>query len=484
MKLENIINIFNNEKYNNIIRIVSIVLFAFISLYHVIIHVPFFDEINAWNIAQNFKPWEISEITKHEGHLCLWYFLLMPFAQNDIGFPVAMKLINWSFVFGAVLLLWFKAPFNNLIKILITFALPIKVFYIHARCYGIGIFLLFCLCSFYKDRLKHPYLYVLMLLLIGNTSIMALIAAFCLGLCFLYDLNDGVKNKIITAKDVVLIISICIMGAIGILFQLCNFVVPVYSNNTFDYAQQLYIFFVLLCHPFQMLLLFCYLWLLAFAWKFFEKEKRPFWFLALSTYMYMLLFCGIYRVAYWHLMFLFISIVIALWMYLSEHKISNSFQKRYLVVFGLMFISLLSYPGRYDSGGFHSGITYYLQTHIKQYQNSKIFMFPTDSSSIGIVPEMRKYGYNFYDCYGNSYSSKEAYINQWKKEPDVDFEAISKLLKKGEKAYAFVSISQPHFDKKKLFESKVILNKHKHPELQIKSIGHRFNVYIWEIVKR
>lgn len=485
MKYSNIINTINNKKYGNIIRILSITFFVIISLYQVVTHVPFFDEINAWNIAAYLKPSEIFEITKYEGHLFIWYFLLKPFAQYDIGFPISMKIINWIFVFGAVLILWFKAPFHYLIKAFITFSLPIKVFYIHARCYGIGIFLLFSLCSLYKDRLKHPYLYACLLLLIGNTSVMALVVAFCLGLCFLYDLNDGVKNNIITKKDVVLIISICTTGAIGILFQLCNFVMPAYSDSTFDYAKHLHIFFVSLCHPLQVLLLFCYLWLLAFAWKFFEKNKRPLLFLALSTYMHMLIFCGIYRSAYWHFMFLFVNIITALWLYLSEHKISNSFQKRYLAIFCLMFISMLSYPGRYDAAGFHSGITYYLQTHIQEYKNNKIFLFPTDSSSIGIVPEMRKYGYKFYDCYGNPYGSKNLYINQWRG-PDVDFDAITKLLKKGEKAYVFVSISSPHFDKKDLFNSKILIYKYKHkkPDLKITPMRHIYNVYIWEIIKK
>ena len=487
--IKNIINtwtkIFGEKRTNNIIMYCSLIVFIIVSLYGVINHIPFFDENNAWNIASYLKPSEIFEITRYEGHLFIWYFLIKPFAQYDIGYPIAMKLINWAFCLGAVILLWFKAPFNSIIKIFITFSLPIYVFYMHARCYSIGIFFLFLLCVFYKNRLKRPYLYAFLLILIANTSVMAAVLAFAFGVCWLYDLARGIRTGEITKKNLLITLGICLIGAIIVLAQLCKFSIPAYSSNTFDYAKHLYIFFVLLCKPQTILLLFCYLWLLASAWKFFEKDKKPFWILTISTYILFLIFCGVYRCAYWHFMFLFINIILALWIYLKENPITNNFQIRYLIIFCLMFISMISYPGRYNAEGFHNGITTYLKTH-NEYQNHKIFLFPTDSSVIGIVPTFRKFGYEFFDCYGNSYKSLQLYKQQWSSGPDVDFDKIYELLHPREKAYVFVSISLPHIDKHKLFENKVFLYnyKTKGKKLKIKPMGHKFNVYIWEIEKK
>ena len=120
-------NLISSKTLNNIIMFVSIIIFATFSLYKALNHVPFFDEINAWNIAAYLKPSEIFEITRHEGHLFIWYFLLMPFAKNNIGFPVAMQLINWFFVIGSIIILWWKAPFNNFAKLLITFSMPFSI---------------------------------------------------------------------------------------------------------------------------------------------------------------------------------------------------------------------------------------------------------------------------------------------------------------------------------------------------------------------
>ena len=458
-------------------------MFIFFSLYQVLTHVPFFDEVNAWNIAAYLKPSEIFEITRHEGHLFIWYFILKPFAQNDLWYPYSMQIINWLFAFGAILLLWYYSPFNTITKMFITFSLPVKVFYIHARCYSIGIFLLFLLCVLYKNRLKHPICYSILLVLIANTSIMAGILAFSLGLCFIYDLAKAKSEKIITNKDISLSVGICLVGAVVVILQLCNFSIPYYSNQTFDYGKHLMQFYLRdydQILPF--LLLFCHLWLLILAWKFFEKNKLPFIFLSLSTYICLFLFLNIYRSSFWHFMFLFLALIISMWMYLSEYKINDNFQKRYYAVFTILFVLLTFYQYKGEVVGAQSAILDYLQNSGGIYKNHKIFMYPTDSSVIGIVPILQKENYLFYDCLGNSYKSVELYRHQWDT-PKVDFDKMLGMLKNGETAYVFVSVARPHELMNENFSDYVTIYKHKNKNVNIKLLKREYNVFIWKLTK-
>lgn len=472
-----------NLDIENIFKILTLVIFIAFSLYQVLTHVPFFDEINAWNIASYLKPSEIFEITRREGHLFIWYFLIKPFAQNDILYPYSMQILNWLFAVFAIIILWQKSPFNTLTKIFITFSLPIKVFYIHSRCYSIGLLLLFILCMMYKNRLKHPIWYSILLVLTANTSLMAGILAFCLGLCFIYDLYRGKSKNILTTKEIFWVVGICLTGAVVVILQLYNFVIPYYSANTFDYEKHFIQFYV--GNPNKMLslsLLSCHLWILALAWKFFEKTKLPFIFLTLSTYFYILLFLGIYRSSFWHFMFLFVAIIISLWIYLAEHDVTNDFQKRYLVVFTFMFVFLTFYHYRGEIVGAHMTFLEDIQRHSNIYKEHKIFMFPTDSSVIGIVPVLRKSNYKFYNCLGNSYKSVQLYKHQWD-EPKVDFDNMLKLLKEDESAYVFVSVAPPHDEANDAFNRYVTLYKYKNKKSDIKLLKRKYNVYIWKITK-
>ena len=104
--------------------IIAIFLFAIITLLRVFNHIPWYDEAHAWTIAEQLNPVDMFWYVKSEGHLFLWSLLLMPFAKTNFLYPNSMLLLNWIFCLGAVCLLWWKAPFNNWIKFLITFSFP------------------------------------------------------------------------------------------------------------------------------------------------------------------------------------------------------------------------------------------------------------------------------------------------------------------------------------------------------------------------
>ena len=67
------------------------------------------DEIHAWNIAANFGFIDIIRLMRSEGHTFIWFMLMKPFCGGSI---FAIKWLNWTFTFSAVLLMWNFAPFK------------------------------------------------------------------------------------------------------------------------------------------------------------------------------------------------------------------------------------------------------------------------------------------------------------------------------------------------------------------------------------
>ena len=44
------------------------------------------DEANVWLMARELTPWELLGEIKYQGHPCLWYLLVMPFAKAGLPF--------------------------------------------------------------------------------------------------------------------------------------------------------------------------------------------------------------------------------------------------------------------------------------------------------------------------------------------------------------------------------------------------------------
>ena len=177
------------------------------------------DEIHAWNIATYFNLIEIIRLMNAEGHSFVWFYVIKPLTYFDNLF--LMKVVNWLFACAAIIFMWIKAPFNVTNKVLISFSYPFLLLYpAIARCYSIGIFFLFLLCSLYNNRLKHPCLYSILIFIAANTSLMAAIPALILGFMFGCEL---IKRKIVKPA------LILILAPISLLIQWLHPIIPDYG---------------------------------------------------------------------------------------------------------------------------------------------------------------------------------------------------------------------------------------------------------------
>ena len=137
---------------NNKMFLGCILLYSIVTLWRLFDHTPWFDEAHAYTIAEQLSFFEIIKYVKDEGHFFIWQLLLYPFAKLHL-YPYPMLLLNWLFCTAALILMWMKAPIDNRIKVLITFSAPIIWCYaLIARCYSLGILLLFILIISQQEK--------------------------------------------------------------------------------------------------------------------------------------------------------------------------------------------------------------------------------------------------------------------------------------------------------------------------------------------
>lgn len=197
--------------------VVVLAIWSFITIIRILNHIPWFDEARAWTIAEELSFLEIIKLMKVEGHLPIWYLLLMPFAKTHFHYPYPMQFLNWIFCLLALIVLWKKAPFPNFLKVFITFSFPfLAVYSVYARCYAIGILLLFLLTVLYRQKLERPILYSVLLVLCANTSVMALFGATAFGILFLYDFFRT-KQKL---RNLIVPIILFMVGVTFVLWSL------------------------------------------------------------------------------------------------------------------------------------------------------------------------------------------------------------------------------------------------------------------------
>ena len=126
------------------------IVWVLVTLLRVAFHQPWYAESHAYMLAQNYSILDLIAEMRVEGHLLIWYLLIMPFAKLKLWYPYPMLIINWIFAFVALLLMWKKAPFHPVTKAIITFSYPfLAELPVVARCYSIGVMLLVIITSLY-----------------------------------------------------------------------------------------------------------------------------------------------------------------------------------------------------------------------------------------------------------------------------------------------------------------------------------------------
>lgn len=318
----------------NLIAIICLVLYSIITISHILNHVTWFDEAHAWTIAEQLNFVDMFNYVKNEGHFFIWQALLYPFAHSHlIPYPYPMQALNWIFCTMALILMWWKAPFNNWIKTLITFSFPFLCCYsVLARCYSIGILLLFALAALYENKLKCPKTYALLLILCANTSVMALIGATAFGVLFLYDFIRNYEKN-----DKIWVYVILSFGALLVLYQLFNigYFEPISLNRKPHISVRIFrnsfinghlIINCLLTGLFSIPLL-----------RYFYENKKSLFFISFTYAILLIFLMAVYGGSFWHSYFFYIFLIIALWI----NNDVNNLKIKHFAIITFAIISLI-----------------------------------------------------------------------------------------------------------------------------------------------
>lgn len=288
------------------------------------------DELHAYDISLHFSIPEIFRLMRSEGHAFVWFLIMKPFAY--FNFAMGIKIINWIFAFSALFVMWKFAPFNSLIKILITFSEPmLNIYPISARCYAIGVLGLFLIAAMYKKRLKNPYLYAALIFFTANTSLMAAIPALIFGVYFCIEIIKEKKNY---SAIIILLLTLVFLAV-----QWHNPIIPNYQRSMTFYGKiNDFIFGNMPFSGHRKSITALYSVLLLSAVLFFKNNFKIllFWLFSFAAYQYIFYFvyCGDMR----HFYFWYISLIILFWI---GYDIPSKKMYRNIFLVSFSLISLL-----------------------------------------------------------------------------------------------------------------------------------------------
>lgn len=383
------------------LMIVVLVLFCAITIPIMLNHYPWYDEAHAWCLSDTMNFTNFTEILKCEGHFILWYLVLMPFAKFNFAYPYSMLCINWLFYFLAMIIMWKKAPFNNITKIIITFSwISICYFPIVARCYSLGILLLFITCSLYNKQLKKPILYSLAMVLTAHTTLMNAFAIVPLSIIYFYNL---IKNRFQLKKQHIISVFILLIGAIlWIAPFIKGYGPPGLLASQIVHPQNLLKLFSL--NHYLLGFLFVITWGILFT---FTNNKIKFW-LLLVTAEFIFFHSFIYNVNPHLGIYLFVYLIVATWLTPKFYEINKK-----TIVFLVFFASILFMNQGYC---FKYILETFDQREIANYLNKlpgKKFLYIYWGNYSDVLPYLKRDKYIAFGIHDNvpmSYESIKRYI--------------------------------------------------------------------------
>ena len=380
--------------------IMTFLLWGLITVLRIAFHQAWFDEAHAYMLAQNYSLIELISKMNDEGHLFVWYLLIMPFAKLKLWYPYPMQILNWLFVLIALIIMWRKAPFNDVTKFAITFSYPfLAQLPVLARCYSVGVLFLFVLVSMYKNSIKYPVAYAISLIICANTSLMALFGVFPLGLLFAYDMIKATLRNEVSKRNFIISSSICIAGVVLVLWQIGGAVSYSVPTNMHDFSSQFtkYFYFsgkYMLANFYNEIInagLFLYTIVLLFI-----KDKRILFFW-LFTYFAML-YCFLFRYAgaSQHYVFFTIYIMLAYWMLFNKVEKNMKSVVVAEILLCLMFVGQIFSPAVKNDVffGFKAKTMADKMLTIDNMKNSRVILFLPKAESV--VPYMENTGTEFY----------------------------------------------------------------------------------------
>lgn len=429
-------NLLKNK--NLLFKILWFLFYSILLFYVARTHEPWFDEAQSWMISSNFE----FSILQSEGHPCLWYLLEGLFIKCGLTYeyvwviPFSLSVIS-SFIFI------FFVKLDNKIKFL--FLLTPTILYFgncFARSYSLIILLVILLMVVYPNRLKHPYIYGLILLLLINTHVLI---CGLVGALLLIDLYGLWKNR---EESLLVNLTISIIGIVLLVLQLYKCIGV--NGDVLVSADGRYLLFLSLfitdslelqtkCKLFELIF---FLTISALIYKLFKNRQYKMILLLLFPYLYLLIICSfIYGNGFMNHMSVIVLVSI-----LFTFLVLNTKTDCYNFYFIIIFSSLIYASGcyiyddyRYDYSGSYEAYKY-IEENVPI--GSSIYCY-----SIKLCTTLKPYdvknNYNFIDYKTNEeiFYVKHHLMTYYCSEVNVNYDRAIKYyiedlkLKKASKCY-------------------------------------------------
>ena len=177
---------------------ICIGLYFILNLIFFLHHEPYRDEANVWLMAKYLSPIELLQEIHYQGHPCLWYLLVMPFAK--IGLPYrTIEVISFTIMSISAVIFVQKSKLIGIAKIACLFSPIFLYFYpVIARGYCLIILLLILVAIVYPNRFHKPVLYGLLLGLLVQADTISVGLAGGLSIAWL---TESLLQSFITKKN-------------------------------------------------------------------------------------------------------------------------------------------------------------------------------------------------------------------------------------------------------------------------------------------
>ena len=186
-----------NKRKEIIVILILMGIYLIINGIFLVGHEHWRDEANVWLVARDNTPFEVIKEIRWQGHPCLWYFIVMPFAK--LGFPFeTISVLSYLFMTTVACIFMLKAPFHMITKTICLFS-PIFTYYypVVARNYCVLVLLLLLLAHFYPKRNEKSILYGVLLGLLVQADTLGLVVSGFISLMWLWEcVYTSVKKKI------------------------------------------------------------------------------------------------------------------------------------------------------------------------------------------------------------------------------------------------------------------------------------------------
>lgn len=173
-------------------------LFIGVLLFAMYVHEPWFDEIQAWFIAQD-APWKdlLFVLPHYEGHPPFFHLLLAIPARLGLSGTLGLPLVGALFSIASAYLIIFKSPFPRVARLTLPFSYFLFYQYsVIVRPYNILVFLMCLLAVYFPQKDKRPGLFVGLLAALCACHLYGIAIAGGIALAWLWEMKGPRTWKI------------------------------------------------------------------------------------------------------------------------------------------------------------------------------------------------------------------------------------------------------------------------------------------------